>query len=101
MTTAAPVLTGLSSNEAAARLERDGPNELPQPRPISPWRLLVAQLVHFFALLLWAAALLALLGGLPQLAVAMAGVVLLNALFAFVQERRSERAAERLQDLLP
>ena len=31
----------------------------------------------------------------------MASVVLLNALFAFVQERRSERAADRLQDLLP
>ena len=68
-TTAA--LAGLSSSEAAARLERDGPNELPALEP-SPWRLLAAQLVHFFALLLWAAALLALIGGLPQLAVAMA-----------------------------
>ena len=41
--------------------------------------------MHFFALLLWAASGLALLGGMPQLAVAIAGVVVLNGVFAFVQ----------------
>jgi calcium-translocating P-type ATPase len=69
--------------------------------PPSPLRLLVAQLVHFFALLLWAAAGLAFIGGMPQLAVAIAVVVVLNGVFAFVQEYRADRAAEALRELVP
>jgi magnesium-transporting ATPase (P-type) len=87
---------GLSSAEAAAR-RTPGGNRLPVERPPSPVRLLVAQLVHFFALLLWAAAGLAFVGGLPQLAVAITVVVLLNGAFAFVQEYRADRAAQALQ----
>ena len=39
--------------------------------------------------------------GCPQLGVAIFVVVVLNGVFAFVQEYRAERAAERLRDLLP
>jgi magnesium-transporting ATPase (P-type) len=62
---------------------------------------LLAQWTHFFAALLWVAAALAAIAGMPQLAVAIAVVVVINGLFAFLQEHRAERAAERLQDLLP
>jgi P-type E1-E2 ATPase len=58
-------------------------------------------MIHFFALLFWLAGALALVAGLPQLGVAVFVVILLNGVFAFVQERRAERAAERLRDLLP
>jgi calcium-translocating P-type ATPase len=51
--------------------------------------------------MLWAAAGLALLGRLPELAIAIVVVIVLNALFAFAQERRADRAAERLRALLP
>ena len=78
-----------------------GGNRLPVEGPPSPLRLLVAQLVHFFALLLWAAAGLAFIGGMPQLAVAIAVVVILNGVFAFVQEYRADRAAEALRELVP
>src|SRR4051795_4388297 len=44
---------GLSAAEAARRRPPGG-NQLPVERPPSPVRLLVQQLVHFFALLLWA-----------------------------------------------
>ena len=57
--------------------------------------------MHFFALLLWAACLLAVVGGLPQLSIAIALVVVLNALFAYTQEEKASRAAERLRELLP
>jgi calcium-translocating P-type ATPase len=100
VTTTAPGREGLSSAEAARRRPPGG-NRLPVERPPSPLRLLVAQLVHFFALLLWAAAVLAFVGGLPQLAVAIAVVVVLNGVFAFVQEYRADKAAEALQDLVP
>ena len=91
---------GLTSAEAAARRPPGG-NRLPVEGPPSPVRLLVAQLVHFFALLLWGAAVLAFVGGMPQLAVAIAVVVVLNGVFAFVQEFRADRAAEALRDLVP
>jgi magnesium-transporting ATPase (P-type) len=41
------------------------------------------------------------IAGLPQLGVAIVAVVILNACFAFVQERRADRAAAELRDLLP
>lgn len=63
--------------------------------------LLARQMTHFFALLLWIAAGLAYLGGLPQLAVAIVIVVLVNGVFAFVQEYRADRAGRRLRELLP
>lgn len=92
---------GLSSREAAQRLDRDGPNVLPVQRGPSAWRQLVGQMVHFFAIMLWIASALAFIAGLPQLGVAIVLVVLFNAVFAFAQEYRAERAAERLRDLLP
>ena len=51
--------------------------------------------------MLWVAGALAFLAGLPQLAVAVFAVIVVNAVFAFVQEQRADRAAERLQGLLP
>ena len=92
---------GLTTDDALASLERDGRNELPAPARPSPVRELLAQFGHFFALLLWAASGLAILAGLTALGVAIAAVILLNGLFAFAQERRADRAAERLRALLP
>jgi magnesium-transporting ATPase (P-type) len=92
---------GLTDAEAAARLARDGPNVLPAAERSSSLQRLAAQMVHFFAIMLWIAAGLAVLAGLPELGVAIAGVVLVNGVFAFVQEERADRAAEALQGLLP
>src|SRR3990172_11857182 len=75
---------GLSSDEAARRLRRGGANELPSPRPPNPLGLLAAQVTHTLALLLWAAAGLAFLAGLPQLGWAILAVILLNAGFSFL-----------------
>jgi magnesium-transporting ATPase (P-type) len=56
---------------------------------------LLAQFTHFFALMLWAAAVLAFVAGMPQLAIAIVVVIIVNGVFAFVQEQRAERAARR------
>jgi calcium-translocating P-type ATPase len=56
---------------------------------------------HFFALLLWGAVVLALIAGMPMLSIAIGIVVVINGVFAFVQEYRADRAAERLRDLMP
>lgn len=92
---------GLTSAEAAERLRIGGPNVLPPPPRVPLWREAIRHLVHFFALMLWIAGGLAFLARLPQLGVAIFVVVIVNAGFAFVQEYRAERAAERLRDLLP
>jgi magnesium-transporting ATPase (P-type) len=92
---------GLAATESAARLREFGPNRLPEPRGPSLLRQAFAQLVHFFALILWAAAGLALLGGLPQLAAAIAVVVVLNGLFSFVQEYRADRRRARSERSCP
>ena len=92
---------GLTSDEARARLEQYGLNVLAEPRRPSHLRRFAANLVHLFALLLWAGALLALLGGLPELSAAIVVVVLVNAVFAFAQEYRAERASDALRRVLP
>ncbi len=93
--------TGLTASEASARLDHDGPNLLPQPPRPAAWRQLVAQMVHFFALMLWIAGGLAFVARMPQLGAGILVVVVVNGVFAFIQESRAERAAERLRDLLP
>ncbi|WP_416062180.1 cation-translocating P-type ATPase [Rhodococcus indonesiensis] len=92
---------GLTGGEAAARLTRDGPNQLPAARRVPWWRRLVAQLTHFFALLLWFASALAFVAGMPELGIAVIVVIVVNGIFAFVQQERAEKAAERLGELLP
>jgi calcium-translocating P-type ATPase len=94
-------VAGLTAEEAARRLVRDGANVLPATARRHGWRELAAQLTHFFALLLWAAGGLAFVAGMPQLGVAIFVVVVVNAIFAFVQEERADHAAQRLRDLLP
>src|SRR5512145_2338717 len=92
---------GLSTSEAARRLASEGPNRLPAPRRPSAARRLAGELTHFFAVMLWVAGVLAFVAGLPELGVAIFAVVVLNAVFAFAQQARADRAAERLRAMLP
>lgn len=101
MSTTSQMTAGLTSVEAARRLAQEGPNVLPVGRRVPTAALLLREMVHFFALLLWAAAGLALLAGMPQLALAIVVVVVLNGAFAFVQEYRADKAGQRLRELIP
>ncbi len=92
---------GLTQDEAARRLVEDGLNTLPTVRGPSRLHELAAQMTHLFAIMLWVAAGLALLARMPELAVAIVVVILVNGLFAFAQEVRAERAAAQLRTLLP
>jgi calcium-translocating P-type ATPase len=92
---------GLSSLEAQRRLIVYGTNEL-VTRGGRQWpRALVRQFTHPLALLLWAAAALAGLAGIEEVAFAIIAVIVLNAVFAFVQELQAGRAVEALQRYLP
>jgi magnesium-transporting ATPase (P-type) len=92
---------GLSSREAARRLVAYGPNEL-TCRGGAHWPAQLArQFTHPLALLLFVAAALAFVGGTPVLGYAVLAVIVLNAGFAFAQERQAERAVEALRAYLP
>src|SRR5581483_6042160 len=92
---------GLSSREAKRRLAAYGSNELRQGRQRRWPRELARQLTHPLALLLWLASALAFAAGLHVVGVAIVGVIVLNALFAFFQEQEAERAVEALRRYLP
>ena len=92
---------GLSLEQVEQQRRRYGPNLLPGPRAVPLWRRLLAQLLHFFAIMLWIAGGLAILARMPQLGFAIFVVIILNGVFAFIQEYRAEKAGERLRDLLP
>ena len=92
---------GLSTEEAAARLSRYGPNML-QAHPGKPtYMILLENFTHLMALLLWAGGLIGFLAQMPQLGVAIWTVNLINGLFSFWQEYRAGRAAAALRALLP
>jgi calcium-translocating P-type ATPase len=92
---------GLDEREAARRLQQVGPNAIRREAGPRVWRSLAAQFTHPLALLLWAAAGLSLATGGVTLGLAIVVVIILNAVFAFAQERQAEHATEALRDLLP
>ncbi|KLO44656.1 haloacid dehalogenase [Mycobacterium nebraskense] len=92
---------GLTTAEATERRAQGGANKLPAARRPSIARRLLGELTHFFALLLWGAAVLAFLAKLPQLSVAIIAVIVLNGVFSLIQQARADRAADRLQEMLP
>lgn len=92
---------GLTSEQAAQLLKQAGPNQLPAEKPVPQWRKLWGEMTHFFALMLWCAAGLAFIADMPQLAVAIVVVVIVNGVFAHIQQERAQHAAARLRGLLP
>ena len=90
---------GLTADEAAARLRRDGPNELPQDqRRRLPRIVWDAAREPMLQLLLAAGFIYLLLGNLAE-ALILLGFAVLNVAMVVVQEARTETALEALREL--
>jgi Ca2+-transporting ATPase len=92
-------LRGLSEQEAADRLKREGPNTLPEAARRTFGRMIL-EIVRepMFALLLGAAVIYLVLGDFRE-AVVLAIFASTSVLIAVVQEARTERVLESLRDL--
>ncbi|HEY8550877.1 MAG TPA: HAD-IC family P-type ATPase, partial [Vicinamibacterales bacterium] len=95
---------GLTSAEAAARLERYGRNELATEKKVPAWQRFLAQFRDILVLLLIVATGISTAlwvierdAALPYEAIAIFAVVLLNAIIGFVQETRAESAVAALR----
>lgn len=91
--------TGLSSAEAAERLQQHGPNELVERAGKGPVRILWEQFSSVLVLILIAAAVISGFLGKPTEAIAISAIVVLFAVLGFIQEYRAERAMAALKQL--
>ncbi|MCC7326282.1 MAG: cation-translocating P-type ATPase [Burkholderiales bacterium] len=94
---------GLGTDEAAARLVRDGPNELRAAVPIPTWRRILGQVQDPLIYLLLAAVATALAAwlvegrqGWPVDAIVIALVIVLNGALGYAQEAKAENAVAAL-----
>ena len=99
---------GLSQDEVQHRQREYGVNQVEAVRGESLILCFIKEFVHFFALILWLAAALAFFaeyrqpgGGMAMLGYAILGVIVINGLFSFWQQYRTEQAITALQKLLP
>ena len=90
---------GLSNDEAATRLARDGPNALAESPPEPKWKKFLAQ---FKDLVVWILIVAAVISGImSDLAdtLAIVAIVLLNGILGFLQEEKAGRALAALQNM--
>lgn len=90
---------GLTSEEAAARLQEYGPNELRAAERTPAWRMFLGQFNDFMIWVLFAAVAISAIEGQVPEAVAILTILLLNGVLGFVQEYRAEQALEALKQM--
>src|SRR5215207_4554528 len=95
---------GLSGQEASARLQQYGPNELETEKPVPAWQRFLAQFQDVLIILLLVATAIS-VGlwvyerdtALPYEGLTIFAIVLLNGILGYVQEARAERAVAALR----
>src|SRR5215831_16225222 len=92
--------SGLDAAEARGRLERYGPNRLPEARKQGPLMRLLLQFHNVLVYVLLGAGFIKAMMGLWLDASVILGVVVLNALLGFIQEGRAEKALDSIRGML-
>ena len=92
---------GLSSSEAQARLKEFGKNTLLSEIRFKTLRLLLSQFKNFFVVLLILASALSFRFESATNGFVLLGVVVLNVMVSFLQERKAEKTLEKLRKIYP
>jgi magnesium-transporting ATPase (P-type) len=91
---------GLSGAEASSRLQKYGPNRLPEGKKRGPFMRFLSQLNNVLVYVLLGAGFVKLMLNLWIDASIIFGVVVLNALLGFIQEGRAEKALDSIRNML-
>ena len=92
---------GLTNQEAQNRQKQHGKNAISEKKGQPAILKLLANFTHLMAILLWIGGIVALIGDLPELAIAIWMVNIINGAFSYWQEYRASKATEALKKLLP
>ena len=92
--------TGLAASEASARLQKFGPNQLPEGRKRGPFMRLLSQFNNILVYVLLGAGFVKLMLNVWVDAAIILAVVILNGLLGFVQEGKAEKALESIRNML-
>ncbi len=91
---------GLSTQRAAERLDRDGPNALPAEPPVPGWKLFLVQYRSYMQIILIAAAIVSLAIKQWSTGVLLILITVLNAVVGLRQEGKAESAMNALQAMV-
>ena len=91
---------GLSSAEAASRLSKNGPNELPMEKPAPGWRRFLDQYRNYMQLILVAAAIMSLVIGEVTTALVVLLITVANATSGMRQQGKAESAMNALKSMM-
>jgi magnesium-transporting ATPase (P-type) len=91
---------GLDAAEASARLQKYGPNRLPEGKKRGPFMRLLAQFNNILIYILIGAGFIKMMLNLWVDAGIIFAVVILNALLGFIQEGKAEKALDSIRNML-
>src|SRR5262245_42383534 len=97
---ATDVQSGLSTDEAASRLGKYGPNRLPEGKKRGPFMRFLSQFNNILVYVLLGAGFTKMMLGLWIDASIILGVVILNGLLGFIQEGKAEKALDSIRNML-
>ncbi|GMR05809.1 MAG: calcium-translocating P-type ATPase, SERCA-type [Gammaproteobacteria bacterium] len=93
------IAQGLTADIAAKRLIDQGPNQLAEGEKTSPLRLFLEQFKNPLLIILLVGAVISLYAGHTVDAIAIAVIVLINALISFVQEFKAQKSMDALKEM--
>ena len=91
---------GLTSKEAAKKLEKDGLNELPRKKPDSIFKIFFSELMDPIVLLLIVAIIASIIVGEYVDAIAITVIITIDLLMGTFQEKKANNTAEALSNLV-
>ncbi|MEQ8153308.1 MAG: cation-transporting P-type ATPase [Clostridiaceae bacterium] len=92
---------GLMQDQAEKYQLEQGKNIIEEKKKKSVLLILLGNFTHLMAVLLWVGGIVAFFADMPQLAVAIWLVNVINGVFSFWQEHRASQATDALRNMLP